>query len=231
MPSLSRGCQAWSTMWPPSSKYGAMRATNWSKLIVSSGLPRGACFASTETRARRSHRQAPLDAPDADAAVTTPLLQDPGLACARRAPTSARRCSRVSSRWTSLPQPISRVSTSTSLVPSFMITSGCVLTKHAGGRDFTQHGVERSARMPGLDRIDPDQRAVEPEQLVAQLARLRQVVDRRVRVDATCARRRRIRRRSGCSRASQGDGPRGRRDRRWRSAMDVCSRPPPHLIV
>lgn len=38
--------------------------------------------------------------------------------------------------------------------------------------------------MAGLDRIDPDQRSVESQQLMAQLVQLRQVVDGRVGVDA-----------------------------------------------
>ena len=56
----------------------------------------------------------------------------------------------------------------------------------AGVRDFAQYGVERRARVAGIDRIDPDQRPVELQQLIAQLVRLRQVVDRRARVDASC---------------------------------------------
>jgi hypothetical protein len=54
----------------------------------------------------------------------------------------------------------------------------------AGARDVAQHGVQRSTRMSVVDRIDPDQRAVDPQQLVAQLVCLHQVVDRGLRVDA-----------------------------------------------
>jgi len=51
-------------------------------------------------------------------------------------------------------------------------------------RDFAQHGVEPVARMSVVDRVDPDQRAVDPEQLVAQRIRLAAIVDGGAGVDA-----------------------------------------------
>jgi len=52
------------------------------------------------------------------------------------------------------------------------------------GGDFPQQRIECSARLPLVDRIDPDQHTIDDQQLLADLIGEFLVVDRRLRIDA-----------------------------------------------
>ena len=74
-----------------------------------------------------------------------------------RAGRSASSCARLSTRCTSLPNGRSRVSNSTSLVPSFRIASGCALTTTPASATRRSSASSAIAPPPALDRVAPDE--------------------------------------------------------------------------
>ena len=138
-----------------------------------SAAARGVLRDHVTSRPKCRFARCTLDAPDANAAVAAPLLQDPnGPVTEAVAELCSQLLQSVESMNIAAPAHLTRVDEHV-LGAQLHDHVGMRADEDTGSRDFAKDGVERRARVPGIDRIDPDQRPVEPEQLVTQLARLR----------------------------------------------------------
>ena len=187
-------------MQPSCAKYGSQRRMKSASARSSGTLPRCACSTRTASRsdaARPSTRPGPR-LPRFCFSTRGPAASQPRRKfVAERAHANGRCGCRSPSR-------------DAGAVENFLHAHledhvGMRADPRAAGRDVAQQRVEHGARPAGVERIDPDQHAVDPEELLAHLVGERLVEHGRLGVDAEPGSAPRTRGDSGCSAAS----PRG----------------------
>ena len=133
--------------------------------IASTTLPRRACSTLTNGHAAGC-LGTQFDLPNPLAAVATVLLQDTRTGGTKpRRERIAERAGGAGRDGCRCPSQDASCDAATSFTPILRITSGCALTQ--GPRDATSRSIASSASRvcPSVNRIDPDQHAIDGEKL------------------------------------------------------------------